>query len=60
MQAKGVPIDTLTIQNEPLNEKNTPSMLMLESEQDDFIKNDRGAAFKKAGIKTEIVRYHHN
>ena len=60
MQAEGIPIDTLTIQNEPLNEKNTPSMLMLESEQDEFIKNDLGPAFKKAGIKTKIVLYDHN
>jgi glucosylceramidase len=60
MQAEGIPIDTLTIQNEPLNEKNTPSMLMLESEQDDFIKNDLGPAFKRAGIKTKIVLYDHN
>ncbi len=60
MQAEGIPIDTLTIQNEPLNEKNTPSMLMLESEQQDFIKNDLGPAFKKAGIKTKIVLYDHN
>ena len=60
MQAEGIPIDTLTIQNEPLNEKNTPSMLMLESEQDDFIKNDLGPAFKKAGITTKVVLYDHN
>ncbi len=60
MQAEGITIDTLTIQNEPLNEKNTPSMLMLESEQDDFIKNHLGPAFKKAGIKTKIVLYDHN
>jgi glucosylceramidase len=60
MRAEGITIDTLTIQNEPLNEKNTPSMLMLESEQDDFIKNDLGPAFKKAGIKTKIVLYDHN
>jgi glucosylceramidase len=60
MQAAGIPIDTLTIQNEPLNEKNTPSMLMLESEQQDFIKNHLGPAFKKAGIKTKIVLYDHN
>ena len=60
MQAAGIPIDTLTIQNEPLNEKNTPSMLMLESEQEDFIKNHLGPAFKKAGIKTKIVLYDHN
>ncbi len=60
MQAEGILIDTLTIQNEPLNEKNTPSMLMLESEQDEFIKNDLGPALKKAGIKTKIVLYDHN
>ena len=60
MKAEGIPIDTLTIQNEPLNEKNTPSMLMLESEQDIFIKHDLGPAFQKAGIKTGIVLYDHN
>jgi glucosylceramidase len=60
MKAEGITIDTLTIQNEPLNEKNTPSMLMLETEQHDFIKNDLGPAFKKAGIKTKIVLYDHN
>jgi glucosylceramidase len=60
MKAEGITIDTLTIQNEPLNEKNTPSMLMLETEQHDFIKDDLGPAFKKAGIKTKIVLYDHN
>src|SRR3984885_10592116 len=40
MKAEGIPIDTLTIQNEPLNEKNTPSMLMLSPEQAIFIKHD--------------------
>ena len=60
MKAEGINIDTLTVQNEPLNEKNTPSMLMLESELDDFIKNDLGPAFQKASIKTKIVLYDHN
>jgi glucosylceramidase len=60
MKAEGIPIDTLTVQNEPLNEKNTPSMLMLDSEQDEFIKTDLGPAFKQAGIKTGIVLYDHN
>jgi len=60
MKAEGISIDALTIQNEPLNEKNTPSMLMLETEQHDFIKDDLGPAFKKAGIKTKIVLYDHN
>ena len=60
MKADGINIDAVTIQNEPLNEKNTPSMLMLESEQDEFIKTDLGPAFKAAGIKTKILLYDHN
>ncbi len=60
MQAQGIHIDAITIQNEPLNEKNTPSMLMLSPEQADFIANDLGPAFHKAGIKTKIVLYDHN
>lgn len=60
MKAEGINIDAITIQNEPLNEKNTPSMLMLESEQADFIANHLGPALKKAGINTKIVLYDHN
>jgi glucosylceramidase len=60
MQAEGITIDTLTIQNEPLNEKNTPSMVMLSPEQADFIAHDLGPAFQKAGIKTKILLYDHN
>lgn len=60
MQVHGITIDALTIQNEPLNEKNTPSMLMISPEQDDFIAHDLGPAFQKAGIKTKILLYDHN
>lgn len=60
MQAEGITIDTLTIQNEPLNEKNTPSMVMLAPEQATLIKEHLGPAFAKAGIKTKIVLYDHN
>jgi glucosylceramidase len=60
MKAEGITIDTLTIQNEPLNEKNTPSMLMLSPEQAVFIKENLGPAFRKAGIKTGILLYDHN
>ena len=60
MQAEGIPVTTMTIQNEPLNEKNTPSMLMLGEEQDVFIRENLGPAFRKAGIKTGIVLYDHN
>lgn len=60
MKAEGIPIDAITIQNEPLNEKNTPSMVMLAPEEADFIENDLGPAFAKAGIKTKIILYDHN
>jgi glucosylceramidase len=60
MKAEGIPIDAITIQNEPLNENNTPSMLMLAPDQAIFIAHDLGPAFQKAGIKTRIVLYDHN
>jgi glucosylceramidase len=60
MKAVGIPIDAITIQNEPLNENNTPSMLMLAPDQARFIEKDLGPAFQKAGIKTKIVLYDHN
>ena len=52
MAAYGIPIDAITIQNEPLNPKNNPSMVMEASEQGDFIKNNLGPEFKAAKIKT--------
>ncbi len=60
MHAEGIRIDAITIQNEPLNEKNTPSMKMLAPEQAEFIKNHLGPAFHRAGIATKIILYDHN
>jgi len=60
MKKEGIRIDAVTIQNEPLNEKNTPSLLMLSPDQDVFIKNHLGPAFKAAGIDTKIILYDHN
>jgi glucosylceramidase len=60
MQAQGVRIDAITIQNEPLNPKNTPSMVMRSEEQTAFIKQALGPAFRKAHIKTKIFLYDHN
>lgn len=60
MKAEGIPIDAITIQNEPLHPGNNPSMLMLATEQMNFIKNNLGPAFKSAGITTKIVVYDHN
>lgn len=60
MAAEGIPIDAVTLQNEPLNPNNEPSMLMSATEQADFIKNNVGPAFAAAGIRTKIIAYDHN
>ena len=60
MKAEGIPIDAITIQNEPLYGGNNPSMVMPATEQRNFIKNNLGPAFKAAGIKTKIIVYDHN
>jgi glucosylceramidase len=60
MKAEGISIDAVTVQNEPLNPKNTPSMVMLASEQDAFIAKHLIPAFHDAGIATKILLYDHN
>ncbi|MGA8025947.1 MAG: glycoside hydrolase family 30 beta sandwich domain-containing protein [Bryobacteraceae bacterium] len=60
MRAHGIEIDAITIQNEPLNPNNTPSMVMEAPEEATFIKNNLGPAFQKAGIHTKIFLYDHN
>jgi glucosylceramidase len=60
MKAEGIMIDAVTIQNEPLNSRNTPSMPWFVSEQAAFIKEHLGPAFRKAGITTKIVLFDHN
>lgn len=60
MQAEGIMIDAITVQNEPLHPGNNPSMLMTANEQKDFIKKNLGLAFKAAGIPTKIILYDHN
>jgi glucosylceramidase len=60
MKAEGINIDAITVQNEPLNGKNTPSMVVQASEEGAFIKQSLGPAFRKAGITTKIILYDHN
>ncbi len=60
MRAHGIAINAITIQNEPLNPNNTPSMVMEALEEAAFIKNNLGPAFQKAGIHTKIFLYDHN
>jgi len=60
MKAAGIRIAAITVQNEPLNDKNTPSMLMSADEESAFIKDHLGPAFAAAGIRTKIILYDHN
>jgi glucosylceramidase len=60
MKAEGINVTTITIQNEPLNDKNTPSMLMSAEEEALFIKDHLGPAFQATKIHTKIILYDHN
>jgi glucosylceramidase len=60
MRADGIVIDAITVENEPLNPKNTPSMVMFAQEQGTFIAKYLGPAFEKAGIRMKILLYDHN
>lgn len=60
MKEHGITIDAITVQNEPLNSNNTPSMQMLASDQKEFIKDHLGPAFEKSNIKTNIILFDHN
>jgi glucosylceramidase len=60
MKLKGITVDAITIQNEPLHPGNNPSMYMPATQQANFIKNNLGPAFQTAGITTKIIIYDHN
>jgi glucosylceramidase len=60
MANEGIRIDAITIQNEPENPNNTPSLLMTAVEQSMFIQKHLGPTFQTLGIKTKIVLFDHN
>ena len=60
MQAKGITLNAITPQNEPLYGGNNPSMLMTAQQEATFIKYNLGPAFQSAGISTKIIVYDHN
>jgi glucosylceramidase len=60
MAKHGIHIDAVTIQNEPLNSRNTPSMPWAATDQLEFVKDHLGPAFKRAGLDTKIVTFDHN
>lgn len=60
MKAKGITIDAITPQNEPLHGGNNPSLVMTAAQQADFIKNHLGPALQTANLTTKIIIYDHN
>lgn len=60
MDRKGIPVHALTIQNEPLNSRNTPSMPWSPEDQKIFIRDYLGPEFERQGIKTQILAFDHN
>jgi glucosylceramidase len=60
MEAEGIPIESITIQNEPLNRGNSMSLYMTWQEQAAFIRTALGPKFTEAGIKTKIIVFDHN
>lgn len=60
MAAQGITIDAITIQNEPENPFNNPSMVMNAEQQRDFIKNNLGPTFQAENITTKIILFDHN
>ncbi len=60
MQHEGIAVDAITIQNEPLNSKNTPSMQWQLNQQLVFLRDHLSPAFAKAGLKTKVILFDHN
>ena len=60
MKIEGFEIESITIQNEPLNRGNSASLFMTWQEQRDFIKYALGPKFKENNIGTKIILYDHN
>jgi glucosylceramidase len=60
MSQHGIVIDAVTLQNEPENPGNTPSMTMTAGEQAAFVKNNLGPAFEDARLSTKIIVFDHN
>ncbi len=60
MQARGIRVEAITVQNEPLHPGNNPSLLMPAEQQAEFIGQHLGPAFQAAKLATKIICYDHN
>ena len=60
MEDAGIPIDAITVQNEPENANNTPSLVMTAQQQANFIATALGPALERASLTTKIILFDHN
>jgi len=60
MKNEGINLESITIQNEPLNRGNSASLYMTWQEQAAFVKNALGPKFSEAGLTTKIIVFDHN
>ena len=59
-EKEGIPIYSITPQNEPLNRGNSASLFMGWQEELAFVRDALGPAFKTAGLDTKIYAFDHN
>lgn len=59
-QAEGIRIHAVTPQNEPLNRGNSASLFMGWQEEQAFIRDALGPAFRQAGLDVKIYAFDHN
>jgi glucosylceramidase len=58
--ARGLPIDAITVQNEPQHTSNYPTMSMSAAQQARLIGSHVGPQFAADGVTAKIVAYDHN
>jgi len=60
MEKNGIPIHMITVQNEPLNSRNTPSMPFSVSQMRNFLRDHLLPVFNKLKPDTKIILFDHN
>jgi glucosylceramidase len=60
LSGNGIPIYSVTPQNEPLNRGNSASLYMGWEEQRDFVNNALAPKLKAAGLATKVYLFDHN
>ncbi len=59
-ESAGIPITSVTVENEPLNWGNSMSLYMPWDQERDFVKTALGPALRSAGLQTKIICFDHN